>query len=290
MLGSFHTSAGEKGLFELPDSVLLFSQPTAKLYVATDSSVGTLSLSMPPGPLSYPSLAPDGSRLAVGVLASSKTAPHRFALGVLSVKDQGWRTYGDFESIGVPAFSPDGAKVAFAAEQVARTRSFLILDTSSGETVAVGALATVVERAGLGWSPDGKRLVVEMRKGDESPVVAVFDLATSTVNQIAKGVDPVWSPSGEWIAYSDESRQTCILVHPDGAGTKVIRNLSKKFRGYRLIFYGAVWSPDGSRLLLDEMKGEGPKIDVMLLDLTNGKVTRKSQNGLPVFGWVTERR
>jgi len=282
--------AQQKGVFSLSDSVLLFLQPTSKVLLATGTNEAVLNLPMPPSPLSYPSLAPDGSRVAIGVVSNDASVPRRFTLGVLSVKHQEWKTYGDFEAIGVPAFSPDGARVAFAAEQGARKRAFLILDTSSGETTPVVPLGTVVERAGLGWSPDGRRLVVEMQKDDEPPVVAIFDFTTTQVNVIAKGVDPVWSPTGEWIAYSDESRQRCILVHPDGTGMKVVSNLSRKLLGYRLIFYGAVWSPDGSRLLLSEMKGEGPSLDVTLVDLRTGGITTKSRNGLGVFGWAREKR
>jgi len=74
-------------------------------------------------------------------------------------------------------------------------------------------------------------------------------------------------------------------VRPDGTETKTVRNLGRIF-GYRMFASGVVWSPDGKQLLLNEMKGEGPKIDVMLLDLASGEVKRKSRNGLPVFGWV----
>jgi Tol biopolymer transport system component len=275
--------------FSMPDSVLLFSNASSELRLVTTTSVHVLKLPMPLGPLSYPTLAPDGNRVASGLLSSGTRIPRRFVLGVLSVKEQGWKTYGDFEGIGVAAFSPDGTRAAFAAEQAEKNHAFLILDIPSGKMTTVAQLASVPERAGLSWSPDGKRLTAEMQRSDEPPAIAVFDPYTEKVKILGKGVDPVWSPTGEWIAYSDETRQKCFLIHPDGTGAKVIRDLSRKLGGYRLIFYGAVWSPDGSRILLNEMKGEGPNIDVVLVDLASGKVTGKSRNGLAVLGWATEK-
>lgn len=276
--------------FSMPDSVLLFSNVASEVRLVTATNLRALKLPAPPGPLSYPALAPDGSRVALGLLSSGTRTPRRFALGVLSAEQQEWKTYGDFDAVGIPAFSPDGTRVAFSAQQGPKSRAFVILDIASGATTTVVQLATVVERASLGWSPDGKRLAVEMRRADEPPVIAVFDPSTPEVQIIGKGVDPAWSPTGEWIAYSGETRQKYILIRPDGSGAKVVRDLTRRLGGYRMIFYGPVWSPDGSRILLNEMKGEGPNIDVVLVDLASKKATRKSRNGLAVFGWAKEKR
>ena len=47
-----------------------------------------------------------------------------------------------------------------------------------------------------------------------------------------------------------------------------------------------MWSPDGKKLLLNEIKGDGPRLDVVLLNLESGQSQTKSENGLLVFGWV----
>jgi len=47
-----------------------------------------------------------------------------------------------------------------------------------------------------------------------------------------------------------------------------------------------VWSPDGKQLLLTEIKGDGPDLDVVLIDLESGRASSKSQNSFSVFGWV----
>lgn len=261
---------------------MLIGEPSGVGLVAT-SGVQVLPIPLPGGPLSHPVIAPDGSQVADGVCLSSARTPRHYGLGVLSLKGHEWNTYGDFDGIGVPAFSPDGRNIAFAADHGLRNPVFLILDIASGKITPIPELAGVAERSDLGWAPDGRRLVAALGYN-----ITVFDLNSGQTNAIGKGIDPVWSPTGTWISYSDESYRKCIITHPDGTDTRVLRDEGRDFWVYRLIFYGAVWSPDGSRLLLDEMKGEGPNEDVMLVDVASGTVTRKARNGHSVFGWVKE--
>lgn len=51
-----------------------------------------------------------------------------------------------------------------------------------------------------------------------------------------------------------------------------------------------MWSPDGKQLLLNEIKGDGPKLDVMLLDLGSGRSTKIGHDCYAVFGWVAQRK
>jgi hypothetical protein len=287
---------GQENLtFSLPNSVLLFAHPYSRLLLVTTANVQELK---PPAEeqqqrgLKFPSLASNGSYVAWGFVPRDKGDNHRrhFVLGVYSTTQQKWKTYGDFEDIGTSALSPSGSKVAFTAGEPAGSRSFLILHLSSGEMTQVAQLSSVPARASIGWSADEKQLVVEMERGDQPPVIAVYDPVTGDVKTIGEGTDPAWSPIGDWIAYFDEVRQKCFLVRPDGTDTRVIRDLGRRVLGYRMFYYGAIWSPDGKQLLLQEMKGEGPNVDVMLVDLASGKATRKAANGLPVFGWVSQKR
>lgn len=287
LLGTFGPQADgqlqQKGALSFPDSVMLIGEASG-VGLVTTTGVRLLTIPLLEGPLSHPAVSPDGSCVADGVNLSRERISGRFGLGVFCSEGQEWKTYGDFKGIGVPAFSPDSTKIAFAVDSGDRSFGLAILDIASGKITPIPQLTGVAERSDLGWAPDGKRLVAA--RGSD---IAVFDLRTGQLNVIGKGIDPVWSPTGEWIAYSDESHRECIVTHPDGTGTKVLRDERRDFWVYRLIFYGAVWSPDGSRLLLDEIKGEGPNMDVMLVDVTSGKVNRKSRNGRPVFGWAKQK-
>ena len=56
--------------------------------------------------------------------------------------------------------------------------------------------------------------------------------------------------------------------------------------GYREFIHGAVWSPDGTQLLLNELRADGPFLDAMLLDLTIGRTVKMRRNSLPVRAWT----
>jgi len=284
--------AAASGIFSMRGSVLLFADRGYGLQVVTPS--GSQDMQLPVkipvnyGDFKFPSLAPDGERVAWGFAVArnpSGQASPRFVLGIRSPAQQEWKTFGHFQEIGATAFSPDGSRVAFVSEQEDRKSALAILDLSTGAIATLSHPSAVAMSASLSWSPTGTQMAVEVQHGNQPSDIAIVDVKTENVKVIGKGVDPVWSPTGEWIAYSDEAREKCNLVRPDGTETKTVRNLGRIF-GYRMFASGVVWSPDGKQLLLNEMKGEGPKIDVMLLDLASGEVKRKSRNGLPVFGWV----
>jgi TolB protein len=81
---------------------------------------------------------------------------------------------------------------------------------------------------GLDFSPDGNRLAfvgyVRSESGARTTDIYVFDLNTNNILNLTNGsgtnLDPVWSPSGEWIAFmSDRTGDWEIyLIRPDGSG------------------------------------------------------------------------
>ncbi|HNX98085.1 MAG TPA: PDZ domain-containing protein, partial [Candidatus Aminicenantes bacterium] len=118
-------------------------------------------------------------------------------------------------------------------------------------------------------SPGGKRAVFSAR-GDlftvpEKEGVVVNLSRTQGVREI----DPVWSPDGQWIAYSsDESGEYEICVRPaDGSGSP--RQLTA---GSHIWRYPLRWSPDG-RMLLFSDKNQW----LSILDVDSRKVTPVDQ-------------
>lgn len=290
----------DKRTFSQPDSVLLFGTYADLRVVTRDRALAI----KPPVDLGYndayfvfPGLAPRGDLIAWGFAVDSQKdrSPYsgRFALGVYSIEEQKWKTYGDFDDIGTPAFSPDGSKIAFVALEPVKGKHLLIFDVATEKMTVANVNAKgspekggIPEKAMLGWSPDGKRLVVEFYRSKKPSLIAVIDPSTAEVKPIGEGRDPAWSPTGEWIAYYDDSGERCMLVHPDGTGTKIARKVHGTFFTFRRYGYAVVWSPDGKKLLLNESRGEYGAIDVVLLDLETGRSTTKTKNGLAAFGWV----
>jgi len=138
------------------------------------------------------------------------------------------------------------------------------------------------------WSPDGKKLAVNIQRGEKPSVLAIIDIDSANMNIIAEGGgSPAWSPSGEWIAYLAHSGERCMLVHPDGTGSKIVSEAKSSFFHYRRFGYAVVWSPDGMKLLLNKLTNGLGKLDVVLVDIETGRSTTKLKNSTPIFGWVS---
>ena len=297
LLSLGHINPQSQATFSTPDSLLLFGT-YGELRIATPSRVQALrplgEVAANQGYFVYPSISPRGDLLAWGFAKELQTerTEHRarFALGVFSLREEKWKTYGDFDDIGATAFSGDGSKIAFVAEQ-RNKKELLILDVLKGTITNAPYPRGMPESASLSWSPDETQLAIEIQRGEKNPIVAILDLKTGNVQALGEGVNPTWSPTGEWISYYDPAGAKCLLVHPDRTGLKVTKKLSQSIISYRRFGWGGpVWSPDGKRLLVNEIKGDGPHLDVVLLDLESGESTTKLKNGLPAFGWVAGRQ
>src|ERR1700739_276418 len=255
------------------------------------------------GLASLPSLSPDGTLVAWGLTlpyyaesgfkADQYTHPFagRSVLGIYSVNEKLWRFYGDFCSNGVgsTAFAADGNRVAFFATNAVsgpncvasselNTSRLLTLNLQTGSITAVPGSERLMENAAIGWSPDGKYLVAQAGFWGSKEQIVIIELATGSRRVLAAGVDPSWSPSGEWIAYLTHQRDKCVLTHPDGTGTHVVAFSRRGFN------QGAVWSSDSERLLFNEGFFH-EKNDVLEYFLSSDKVLRKMPHSMFAFGW-----
>lgn len=304
-----------KGTITLPNSVLLFGEtgetvpgtPYEELLVV--SATSTVVVRPPAGfwGINYdavpPALAPAADRVAWGLGLHDDTRREKLksVLGVYSLLDKSWKTYGDFcvNGIGWVVFSPDGRKVAFASKAgLTSADSYCfgnpivlqILDLATGRFTPIPYPGGVFQSARLTWSPDGKYLAGQIGAWS-SPTnqIVVIDVGSGSGKVITGGTNPSWSPKGDWIAYEDKNNQKCMLIHPDGSGAKVLRKgPGRGFFGHWIIPYGAEWSPDGAKLLFNETEVDGSRSQVTVLDLSSGKLTELSRNSRLVLGWAKQ--
>jgi len=93
----------------------------------------------------------------VGIATESEVAwPDvriRFALGVYSVAQQRWKTYGNFQTIGDASISPDGAKVAVVAGQREAPRLQILDPAVSTDSLHLPARVVVAEQGCLMCAP-----------------------------------------------------------------------------------------------------------------------------------------
>jgi len=297
-----------------PDSVILSGWQYGDLRISTPT--GTFPVQGPPGFTDrgyfvLPALAPDGDQIAWGltlpdhsertkcdpsVVTCALPGPTQYksVMGVYSLRDKTWKTYGDFCPMGAgsAAFSPDGTEIAFKAQ--IRTdypscdsghsrNALLILDLAKGQFTEVPNTAMVMANARISWSGDGRYLAVQFGAWVQSTSIALIEVGSWAQKRIADGWNPSWSPKGDWIAYQTNRGTRCMVAHPDGTGAKHILDVGGDWQ----LPMGVVWSPDEKALWLSEQEFSG-KTEVVSMDIATGKVMKMPKYTPSVFGWVLQ--
>jgi serine/threonine-protein kinase len=159
---------------------------------------------LPPQAYSFPSLSPDGRRLAVQVEDGGRSDIwiHRFADGAatrLAVEGLNSR----------PAWTPDGQHVTFS---IRRGEDRLLIrqtvdGTAPGESIASSRRTDLWAGS---WTPDGQALAFVDAAPTDISDIKLFRRSTGTVEPLVAGPaterGPSFSPDGRWLAYeSNES-------------------------------------------------------------------------------------
>jgi Tol biopolymer transport system component len=113
--------------------------------------------------------------------------------------------------LGGAAIAPDGQRVAFLVQKRGLTRLYLMNADGTGAR----RLAEDLDMRGApAWSPDGKWLAIAANR-DGSPQLFKIPVSGGTpillVN--AYSVDPIWSPSGQFLVYSGADVGTNFSVN-----------------------------------------------------------------------------
>lgn len=220
------------------------------------------------------SWSPDASRIIYMAALDPTQRPLRAKLRVLNVAD-GSEIPLTEERLGfLPAWSPDGTKVAFGAfvgelDENSEGESEIFLMNSDGSN-----LRQVTNRPGTDvqpvWSPDGTRLAWWGEEPQSDPtqtatdVLFMMDVASGKITELGEGSEPAWSPDGQRILFIYEEKpppgiaraqpNTDIYVLDVGTGER--RALAPHNAPDRW----PTWSPDGQRIafvsLRDNLVGE----------------------------------
>jgi Tol biopolymer transport system component len=135
---------------------------------------------------------------------------------------------------------------------------------------------------GASLSPDGNNLLYtyETGQGDDADYsIRMMNLTTGKTTEIGKGQYPLWSPSGEWIAYLDSAAM--YVMKADGTQNKLVTPT-----GYNSGWLSKVtmsWSPD-DRFIVYDRPGEDLQVrNIYVVEVATGKDNMIAAGGIQPF-------
>ena len=198
-----------------------------------------------PGIEYFPSISPDGKDFVYA--AQENGVFHIFSQRIGSKKREDL-TPGSSSDDTQPAYSPDGASIAFRSER--EPKGIYVMSSTGEDLRHVSDLGYHPS-----WSPDGREIVVASFGRDQpttranpGSTLSVIDVSGGGKRELAKveASFPAWSPNSHRIAYwfyTGTFGRRDIATIPAKGGEPVV--IAKDFA---VSNWNPVWSPDGKHL------------------------------------------
>jgi Tol biopolymer transport system component len=210
-----------------------------------------VALASDAGASAYPAFSADGKRVAYSARGASKGEAFHLFVRALSGGAPLQLTNGESSDIG-PAWSPDGARLAFLRIAEGRTEYIAIPSDGGAERKAAefgGAPADMAQPLpAVSWTRDGKSLAVVETGEKQLPAIALVSLADGTVRQITKPPEgsegdstPAVSPDGNTLAFVRATGPDSADIYLCDLAGGSLRRLTFDDRAIR----GVAWTPDG---------------------------------------------
>lgn len=175
------------------------------------------------------------------------------------------------DSLGDPAFSPDGNSIAFTRNDGSATNVFAMSPDGSDQRQLTDFTSPQFAAAPA-YSPDGSKMLVSFRGGSAaSPTrIGVMDATGSTVQQVGTGAaafdsSPDWSPDGSKIAFQREF--SLFEMNADGTGLRRLTQSVGPVDG------SPVYSPQGAQFAFARQGGSSGEIRLGTAGVENGPTT-----------------
>ncbi|MFN0277839.1 MAG: hypothetical protein ACKVRN_04470 [Pyrinomonadaceae bacterium] len=187
----------------------------------------------------------------------------------------------------IPAFSPDGKKIAYVSQEASNSLAAKIKIMNSDGTNQTELTSVTMNRfpnwaeweySSLSWSPDGSKIAFD----DEGEIFTINvdgSNRTNLTNHDADDIAPAWSPDGSRILFTSNrvGYSTMHTMNSDGSDVKVLPS-----QGYGWDV-SPEWSPTGDNIVFVELSEDWfPYIKTADADGTNRRVFDGGGNGSPV--------
>jgi TolB protein len=238
--------------------------------------LGTISLS--------PRISPDNSRIAFSSLAKAGWSIRMYSL------DLG-RPVNFLSSSGTtlsPAWSSDGAKLAFSSDRTGGDSEIYTTDASGGEVHRLtnfhGPDVSPV------WNPKTNAQIAWVSGRTGLPQIYIMDSDGANVQRMTDGgyaTSPSWSPNGQFLAFSWNRK-----YGPGAPGGQDIYIMDVASRRWIQLTHDAgrndfpSWAPDGRHLVYQRDGAGGTQVWSMLADGTEQQqLTHGSAASMPNWSW-----
>ena len=174
----------------------------------------------------------------------------------------------------LPAWSPDGRKIAFVSDQSGEEQVYVV-DQTGGvpERLTEGVRGRLYR---LAWSPDSKRIAFSDKEG-KAYVLEVESRAVQEIADESRGRidDYRWSPQGGYLAFtvSVASRMNSVFIWESATGKL------HQVGGSRFNEYNPAWDPKGEYLYFLSDREYSP-----LISTTEWNFATNRQTGIFALG------
>jgi eukaryotic-like serine/threonine-protein kinase len=215
----------------------------------------------------FPALSPDGNQFVYVKSVGGRSHIYWQRVGGGNPLDLSKDSSSDDTQ---PAYSPDGALIAFRSE---RDGGGLFLMGSTGES----ARRLTDFGYNPSWSPDGTEIACATegtsdprKRSARSQIWRVNQGGQKRLVSEADGVQPSWSPNGLRLAYwgrepGREARRTIWTIAATGGKATAVTNDDH-------LNWNPVWSPDGKYLYFASNRGGPMNFWRVAIDESTGKV------------------